>query len=129
VFYRVLADLILVLHAAFILFAVAGGLLALVRRWCLWIHLPAAIWAATVVMMGWICPLTPLEQDLRLAAGQQGYEGNFIEHYLLAAIYPEGLTRSVQVVLGLGVITFNALVYAIVIMRARAARGKTSAAN
>ncbi len=127
--YRVLADLVLVLHAAFILFAVFGGLLALWRRWCLWIHLPAAVWAATVVMMGWICPLTPLEQRLRLAAGQQGYESGFIEHYLLAAIYPEGLTRSVQIALGLGLVVFNVIVYVIVLTRTPATRRGANAAR
>jgi hypothetical protein len=109
---RLLADVVLVFHALFIAFAVFGGLLAIWRRgaW-LWIHIACAIWAATVVIMGWTCPLTPLEQTLRQAAGQQGYQTSFIEHYLLAAIYPEGLTRLIQISLGIGVVIFNALVY------------------
>jgi hypothetical protein len=99
---------------------VLGGLIALLsaflqrskaHRFWLWLHLGCATWAATVVIMGWTCPLTPLEQSLRQAAGQQGYKSNFIEHYLLAAIYPEGLTRPIQIALGIGVIVFNALVY------------------
>ena len=112
--YQLLADLLLITHAAFIAFAVMGGLLVLHRRWWAWLHLPAAVWAATVVSMGWICPLTPWEQSLRLAAGQQGLSGGFIEHYLLSAIYPPGLTRRVQIVLGVGVVVFNLGVYALV---------------
>ncbi len=109
---RLLADAILVLHALFIAFAVFGGLIAIWRRgaW-LWLHLSCAIWVATFVIMGWTCPLTPLEQTLRQTAGQQGYQSSFIEHYLLAAIYPEGLTRPIQIALVIGVVVFNALVY------------------
>jgi hypothetical protein len=109
---RLLADAVLIFHALFIAFAIFGGLIAIWRRgaW-LWLHLACAAWAATVVIMGWTCPLTPLEQTLRLAAGQQGYQTSFIEHYLLAAIYPEGLTRPIQIALGISVVVFNALVY------------------
>ena len=109
--YRFFADLLLVLHASFIVFAVLGGLLVLYRRWWVWLHLPAAAWAAAVVSMGWICPLTSWEQDLRLAAGQKGFSGGFIESYLLATIYPAGLTRGIQVWLGSGVLVVNLLVY------------------
>ena len=112
--YQLLADLLLIAHAAFIAFSVAGGLLVLYRRSWTWLHLPAAVWAATVVSMGWICPLTPWEQSLRLAAGQQGLSGGFIEHYLLSAIYPPGMTRGIQIVLGVGVVVFNLGVYALV---------------
>jgi hypothetical protein len=117
---RLLADAVLVFHALFIAFAVFGGLIALSsalsRRgttFSIWLclHLACATWAATVVIMGWQCPLTPIEQNLRIAAGQQGYSSSFIEHYLLAAIYPEGLTRPIQIMLGIGVVVFNALVY------------------
>ena len=111
-FYRFFADLLLVLHASFIVFAVFGALLVLYRRWWVWLHAPAAAWAATVVSMGWICPLTPWEQSLRLAAGQEGFTGGFMEYYLLAAVYPDGLTRGIQVWLGAGVIVFNLLIYA-----------------
>jgi Protein of Unknown function (DUF2784) len=105
------ADALLVLHAAFIAFAVVGGLLVRWRRGWMWLHLPAAAWAATVSSMGWICPLTPWEQRLRLAAGEQGFSGGFIEHYLLAAIYPDGLTREIQIALGVGVVLLNAAIY------------------
>lgn len=109
--YAIAAEAVLWLHAFFILFAVAGGLLLLRWRWLLWLHLPAAGWAAVVVMAGWVCPLTPLEQTLRAMAGQDGYGGSFIEHYLLLLIYPPGLTRSMQILLGLLVLTVNVTVY------------------
>ena len=112
--HQLLADLLLITHAAFIAFAVLGGLLVLHRRWWACLHLPAAVWAAVVVSMGWTCPLTPWEQYLRMTAGQQGFSGGFIEHYLMSAIYPAGLTRSIQIGLGAGVVVFNLLVYALV---------------
>jgi hypothetical protein len=118
--YRLLADALVLVHAAFIVFGVFGGLLALQNGAWMWLHLPAAAWAALVVIMGWTCPLTPLEQNLRAAAGQDGYEGDFIQHYLLSAIYPEGLTRAVQIWLGVGVLVFNLIVYAFVFRRATA---------
>ncbi len=114
---RVLADAVLLLHGLFILFAVFGGLLvnwrSPVRKTWLYLHLACAAWAATVVILGWTCPLTPLEQTLRQAAGQQGYQSSFIEHYLLAAIYPDGLTRSIQISLGMGVLLINVLAYSV----------------
>lgn len=119
---RLAADALVLLHAGFIVFAVFGGLLALKNRRWMWLHLPAAAWAASVVIMGWICPLTPWEQTLRAAAGQQGYSGGFIEHYVLAAIYPDGLTRPVQVALGAGVLAFNLIVYGVVHRRRRQGR-------
>lgn len=105
------ADVLLVLHASFIAFAVLGGLLVRWRRGWIWLHLPAAAWAAVVSAAGWLCPLTPWEQSLRLAAGQQGFSGGFIAHYLLAVIYPDGLTRPVQIALGGGVLLMNLLIY------------------
>ncbi len=112
---RMLADAILIFHALFILFAIFGGLLTYRNgRWRktgLFLHIVGAAWAVTVVTMGWTCPLTPLEQQLRNAAGQQGYTSSFIEHYLLAAIYPDGLTRPIQIVLGVGVLVINILIY------------------
>ena len=116
---RLAADALMLLHAGFIVFAVFGGLLALRRRAWMWLHLPAAACAATVVIKGWICPLTPWEQSLRVAAGQQGFSGGFVEHYLLAAIYPDGLTRTVQIALGSAVVVFNALIYGLIFFRGR----------
>jgi hypothetical protein len=120
--YQALADLVVVAHLGFIVFALLGALLAL--RWprVLWLHAPAAIWAVAIELAGWICPLTPLENQLRSAGGAAGYPGGFIEHYLLPVIYPPGLTREVQVALGLGLLAINALVYRAVWYRWRRRR-------
>jgi hypothetical protein len=117
---RVLADLVVVLHAAFVAFVVAGGLLVLRRRWIAAVHLPAVAWAAWIEFAGWICPLTPLENALRARAGEAGYAGGFVEHYLLPLLYPAALTPGVQVALGCGVLVLNVAVYAVV-LRARVA--------
>lgn len=109
--YRVLADAVLLLHLAFVAFAVAGGLFAFRHRWILWLHLPALAWAAFVEFTGRICPLTPLENRLRAAGGAAGYEGGFIEHYLLPLLYPAALTRELQWTLGAGLVAFNVAVY------------------
>ena len=119
---RTLADALLVLHGLFILFVLTGG--ALVWRWprLAWMHLPAVAWAAWVAWAGWICPLTPLENALRHAAGQLGYSGGFVEHYLLGMIYPEGFTRGVQIGLGVFVAVLNLGVYALLIRAWRTKR-------
>ena len=106
-----LADVLLLLHAAFVLFVIAGGLLVL--RWprLAWVHLPAAAWGAAIEFLGFICPLTPVEKAWRRAAGERAYEGGFIEHYVTAALYPAGLTRTMQVALGTLVLAVNGWVY------------------
>lgn len=109
--YRLLADLVVLLHLAFVVFAVAGGLLVLRWRWVAWLHLPALAWAAFVEFSGRICPLTPLENTLRAAGGEAGYAGDFVEHYLLPVLYPVGLTQDVQLLLGAGLVVLNACVY------------------
>jgi len=108
-----LADLVVIVHGLFILFVVAGGLLVL--RWprVAWLHLPAAAWGVLIEWSGWICPLTPLENTLRQAAGQAGYSGGFVERYLLPLIYPAGLTPAVQLWLGAVVLALNVAVYAL----------------
>lgn len=115
--YRILADITLIAHLAFILFILFGGLLAF--RWprIVWLHLPTVAYGAAIEFIGWVCPLTPLEVWLRRTAGQQGYEGGFIENYLVPIIYPAGLTPTVQVVLGSIVIGLNAIVYGALITR------------
>ena len=120
--YRVLADLVVVAHAAFVLFVVAGGFLVL--RWprLAWLHLPAAAWGALIEFAGWICPLTPLENRLRRLGGEAGYAGGFVEEYLLAVLYPSGLTRTHQLVLGALVLGVNLAVYGWVLWR-RSRRG------
>lgn len=102
--YRIAADAVLVLHFAFVLFVLLGGLLVL--RWprVAWLHLPAVAWAAFVEFSGRICALTPLEVALRQAAGDAGYAGDFLEHYIVAVMYPEALPRSLQIALGAAVL-------------------------
>lgn len=109
--YRALADVVLLLHLGFIIFVTLGGLLVL--RWprLAAIHLPAALWGALIEFTAGRCPLTPLEQWLRHRGGEAGYAGGFIEHYLTAAIYPQGLTREAQIALGAVVVLINAAVY------------------
>lgn len=112
--YRILADFVLVLHLAFIVFAVLGGLLTLRWRWAPIVHLPAAFWSAFVVATGGLCPLTPIENTLRRSAGGAGYSGGFIEHYLLPIIYPAGLTEHLQLTLAAFAVAANILVYSFV---------------
>jgi hypothetical protein len=120
--YRTLADVVLVIHLCFAVFAGIGGLLVL--RWprLAWVHVPCAVWGALIMFAGWICPLTPLENDLRRRGGQAGYEGGFIEHYVVSVLYPQGLTRALQFGIGTGVIVINAAVYGPMIARARRRR-------
>ena len=105
------ADLLLVVHLAFIGFAVFGGLLVAQRPKLAWLHIPCLLWAVSIACGGWICPLTPLEQHLRLAAGETGYRGGFVDHYIAPLIYPAGLTRTMQIIFGLFVLALNTVVY------------------
>jgi hypothetical protein len=105
-----LADLTVIVHLAFVVFVVVGGLLVLRRRGWVWIHLPAAIWGASIEWAGWVCPLTPLENWLRLRAG---------EHYLLPVLYPSELARGTQIVLGGLVVVINVAFYSVVWKRYR----------
>ena len=111
---RVAAALVLVLHLGFIVFSVAGGLLAFRHRRVAWLHLPAAAWAFYVEAVGRACPLTGLENELRHRAGEAGYAQGFVEHYLLACIYPSGLTHPVQEGLAIGVVVANSIIYTLV---------------
>jgi hypothetical protein len=119
-FYRLLADAVLVIHFIFIAFAVIGAALLLWRhipRWVALVHLGCAAWASYVMFSGRICPLTPLENQLRQLGGEAGYSGGFIERYLLSIIYPAGITREVQTLLGVSVLLINIVIYAWVIYR------------
>lgn len=109
--YRLAADVVVGVHFLFVLYVVLGGLL--VWKWprTAWLHLPVALWGAAIELVGWTCPLTPLELRLRQWAGQQGYQGGFIEHYILPVLYPGELTRLHQLILGTAVIAINALIY------------------
>lgn len=116
--YRLLADCVVLAHAAFVAFVAVGGLLAWRRRALAWAHVPCVVWGAAIEYGGWVCPLTPLENALRARAGLQGYAGGFIEHYVIPALYPTGLTRSAQVLLGTLVVVVNLLAYGALVRRA-----------
>lgn len=119
--YRWLADGVVLIHGAFVIFVVVGGFLALRWRKLVWVHLPAAIWGVMIEFAGWICPLTPLENALRARAGDAGYAGGFIEHYVLRALYPGGLTPTVQWVLGTFALAVNVVAYTLFIRKRRKA--------
>jgi hypothetical protein len=122
--YRLLADSVLVLHLLFIGFVIFGGLLALRSHWVVLAHLPAACWGAYIELTGGLCPLTVMEIGLRRTAGDAGYSGSFIEHYLLPVIYPAGLTRDIQFGLAGLVIVVNVVIYGRLVYRLRVARTK-----
>jgi hypothetical protein len=109
--YAVLAGAVVLVHMLFVTFAVSGAVLALRWRWVPWIHLPAVLWAAFIEFSGGICPLTPIENELRAAAGLDYYSGDFIAEYLFPLLYPEGLTRQAQVVIGSLIIAINVATY------------------
>jgi hypothetical protein len=117
-----LADLVVLLHLAFAAFVAFGSLLVL--RWprLAWAHVPAAVWGAAIEFTGWICPLTPLEHELRARSGTAPYAGDFVARYLMPLLYPEGLTRAAQLGLGVLVVLVNAAIYVQVIRRRRARR-------
>ena len=109
--YRILADLVVVLHFGFVLFVVFGGLLAL--RWprAAWFHLPAAVWGILIEFFGWWCPLTKWENYLLREAGRAGYDTGFVAHYIMPIIYPPGLTRGMEIAIGVIVLIINVSVY------------------
>jgi hypothetical protein len=119
VIYRFLADFVVLCHLTFILFAIFGGFLVLRWRKVVWFHIPAALWAALIEFTGWFCPLTPLENLLRMKGGGAAYSDGFIEHYLLPVIYPVDLTREIQIFLGALVIATNLLIYWYIFMYRR----------
>jgi hypothetical protein len=117
--YRLLADLVFLAHLAFVLFVMLGGIAVWWRPKLAWLHVPAFTWGALIEFAGWICPLTPWEQSLRRLAGEQGYAGGFVEHYLFPVLYPAGLTREVQIALGVIVLVINVAAYAFIFRRRR----------
>lgn len=118
-FYRLSADAVLVIHLGFIVFVLVGGFLALRWRRVPILHLPTVAWGIYIELSGNICPLTPLENNLRAAAGDSGYEGGFIEHYILAVVYPDGLTHSIQMMLAGVVVVTNLVAYGLVLRKMR----------
>jgi hypothetical protein len=112
-----LANAVSVVHLAFVLFVVLGGLLVLKWPRLAWLHVPAAVWGVLIEYAGWICPLTPLENSLRARGGEAGYSGGFIEHYVQPVLYPAGLTRGTQIVLGSLALLVNLTAYGVVVAR------------
>ena len=115
--YRTLADFVLIVHFAFVVFAVFGAFLVVRWHWLVWIHVPLALWAVVVECTGWFCPLTPLEHWLRTKSGVAVQDIGFVEQYLLPLLYPAALTRRLQIVLGAIVLGMNGLVYSSVLWR------------
>lgn len=109
--YRTLADLVLIVHFAFVVFALFGAFSVVRWRWLVWIHVPLALWAVVVEFTGWLCPLTPLEHWLRSKSGMTVQNIGFVEQYLLPLLYPTALTRRLQIVLGIIVLGMNGLIY------------------
>jgi hypothetical protein len=125
--YRLSADLVLIVHLAFVLFVALGGFLVLRRPRLMWLHLPAVVWGALIEFLGVFCPLTPLETLLRELGGQTGYEGDFIAHYITDVLYPSGLTRGIQVALGFGALLLNVAIYGYWLLRKRRSRSRRRA--
>ncbi len=126
--YRLMADAVLLVHLAFIVFALLGGLLVLRYPRLLYLHLAALTWGVLVQWANWICPLTPLENILRQLGGQAGYAGGFIEHWLSVLLYPPDLTLALRYGLGLVLIAINIIVYWRVFTSSKT-RNQTRSAN
>jgi hypothetical protein len=109
--YSILANILVLVHLGFVLFVVLGGLLALRWRLLMWLHVPAAIWGVLIEFVGWTCPITSLENYLRRLGGEAGYRSDFIQHYLIPILYPDALTREVQIFLGFVALSVNLLIY------------------
>ncbi len=120
--YKIAADIVVIIHFAFIVFVVTGGLWVFFWEKAVLLHLPAVMWGVFIEFTGGICPLTPLENHLRMAGGAQGFSGGFIEKYITSLIYPDGLTQTIQVALGSAVIIINCLIYGFFLYKKRKAR-------
>jgi Protein of Unknown function (DUF2784) len=120
--YSILADIVVVLHLGFVLFVLFGGLLILKWPKMMWLHLPALVWGALVEFTGWICPLTPLEHWLKTQGGESAHTGDFIARYFLPILYPEALTRDLQLILGALVLVVNLVIYGCLWRRRHAQR-------
>ena len=115
--YRATADAVLLIHFLFAAFAVFGGALVAYNSNWAWLHVPTVLWSSLVNLMGWTCPLTPVEKALRLRAGQAGYAGGFIQHYIGRAVYPGGMPRRLELVAGVSILVGNLVVYAVILAR------------
>lgn len=108
------ADLVLTAHFLFALFAVLGGFLALLDWRVIFVHLPTVVWSSIVNLANWTCPLTPLEKNLRKQAGQRTFEGSWIQHYIEPLVRPLGMPRRMELIAGVSIVAWNAIVYGIV---------------
>lgn len=117
--HRIAADLVLLLHFAFVLFTVLGGIVVFFHSRAVWLHLPAVLWSSFINLAGRTCPLTPLENFHRVRAGQAGFEGGFVAHYIEPLVYPAGMPREFELIAGISVLVWNGLVYAFVAYRLR----------
>jgi Protein of Unknown function (DUF2784) len=122
--YRFLADALVVFHLCFVLFVICGGLVVVRWKWVALLHVPAALWGMLVEWTGWMCPLTPLENSFREMGGGVPYEGGFVEHYIMPVLYPVDLTRDFQVTLGTVILLINAILYGIAFTRRRGHSGR-----
>jgi hypothetical protein len=116
---RILADIVVIVHLLFIIFVIFGGLLILKWKKMIWIHVPIVFYGFFIEIVRWICPLTPLENWLRAKGGEQGYTESFVEHYILPVIYPDEMTRGIQIGLGVLVLVVNLVIYGFVIRKIR----------
>jgi len=123
---NLIADIVVLVHFSFILFVVLGGFLVLKWKWIAWLHIPCALWGILIEFFGWICPLTPLENRLRSLAFRSGYAEGFIDHYIMPIVYPQGLTRGIQLALGIGVVTINLCIYGLILFRQSGRRKEES---
>lgn len=112
---KILADLVLLLHLAFILFVLFGVFIVFKKHKLAWVHVPVVIWGILISLFRWVCPLTPLENYFRMIAGEQGYEGGFIANYILPLVYPAGMTRELAISMGVFVLVWNGLLYVLLI--------------
>ncbi len=115
--YRLLANTVVIIHVGFVAFVVLGGFFAWRWQRIAWLHIPTALYGVTIEFVGWVCPLTPLENHFRRLAGQSGYTGGFVEHYIIPVLYPTDLTVSLRVILGTLVLFVNALAYGVYFWR------------
>ncbi len=116
------ANFLTIVHLMFVLFVILGGLLLFWWPRTAFIHLPSLAWGVIIELNNWICPLTPLEQGLRRAAGEEGYSGGFIDHYIIPLIYPDGLTPEIQQMLGFSVLLLNVIIYGAWLLKRTIAR-------
>lgn len=111
---RLAADAVLLLHFAFVIFAVFGGFLVLLDRRWMWLHIPSVLWSSIVNLASWTCPLTPLEKGYRQRVGK-AYDGGFVQHYIAPAVYPGGMPRRLELIAGISILVWNVIVYAAIL--------------